>query len=67
MNDWEDGDESVRIAILKVIASTRLARLVRLNEDDERVWIPKSETHSIDGEEIWIPKWLADVKGLEYD
>jgi hypothetical protein len=38
-------------------------------EDEEGVWLPKSQIAHIDfnTSEVWIPLWLAEKKGLEYD
>ena len=59
-------EEPQVISFHEVRYETEDAYLIEFNEDEEDVWIPKSEVVELDVDncELTIPYWLAYEKGL---
>ncbi len=62
----------VHLSVAKIVRETDAAFLVRLEDGDEEVWLPKSqisdpEDYEVGDEDVTISitEWLAQQKGLE--
>ena len=67
----KDRNELVEVEIDRVILETDRAIAITVEDDDDPIWIPKSqisEDSAVQGKgdkgTLIIPRWLADAKGL---
>ncbi|HUI23280.1 MAG TPA: hypothetical protein VLY82_02690 [Nitrososphaerales archaeon] len=65
-------NEPVSVEVELAIASTDQAILIRIEDGEEEIWIPKSQIHADsevseegDSGTLIIPRWLAREKGIE--
>ncbi len=58
------GCDSVFIEDVEIVAETGMAWLVKVGEEGEDVWVPKSQCE-LDTEEglLEVPRWLAERHG----
>ena len=65
-----DNGENVLVRFHHAKHETEKAHWLALTiEDEEGVWLPKSQIAHLDfsTSEVWIPLWLAEKKGLDYE
>jgi len=68
-SSYDDGS-NVLVRFHHAMAESDKAHLLALSvEDQEGVWLPKSQIAHIDfcSGEVWIALWLAEKKGLDYE
>lgn len=62
--DERPGSDLVEVRYYAICHQTENAFLFMV-EDQEEVWVPKSQVKDMDDRVFYIPQWLADKHGLD--
>lgn len=65
MMDLADKNQTVQLEIIERFDHRDTDKAWYIKLPDGFYWLPKSQCRIV-GKHIYIPKWLADLKGIDY-